>query len=112
MSNENEISLIAPKPAQESVVIPLEYKITNDVIGIYADNLIVQHTDNEFILSFFQIHYPPQPPENGVLKSLQANLIARVILSPKHMEGLVEVVAANFIKYKVALEKNKVGDEL
>ena len=58
--------------------------------GTYANNMVVQHTMEEFILDFLMV----APPE-GVVN-------ARVILSPGHMKRVHKALTENITKYEEA----------
>jgi hypothetical protein len=45
----------AAKPRQ----VALEFVLPDDMVSQFADNLVVAHTNNEFILSFTQTQHPP-----------------------------------------------------
>jgi hypothetical protein len=73
----------------------------------YATNLVVQHTDHEFIISFFQV-MPPLlvgPPEAKAeqvkqLTEIKGTCVGRVIVPATRMHEFVEVFKANFEKYQ------------
>lgn len=69
----------------------IKVQIPNEVKGgVYANNMIVQHTKEEFILDFLMV----APPE-GVVN-------ARVIVSPGHMKRVHEALTDNIRKYEEA----------
>jgi len=56
--------------------------------GVYANNMLVTHTKEEFILDFMMI----APPAGSVT--------ARVIISPGHMKRMTSVLMDNLNKYE------------
>ena len=58
------------------------------VRGAYSNNLIVQHTPEEFVLDFLNI-IPPQ-----------GSLIARIITSPGHMKRIAKAIEENLKLYE------------
>ena len=56
--------------------------------GVYANNMIVTHTKEEFVLDFLAV-FPPQ----GMLN-------ARVIISPGHLKRLIKALQENLGKYE------------
>jgi hypothetical protein len=40
------------------ILLPIEWHVPDDLVTRYANNLLIQHTEHEFILSFFEI-LPP-----------------------------------------------------
>lgn len=59
-----------------------------DLKGVYSNMVQVTHTQEEFILDFFNVVSP-----NGVLA-------ARVILSPGHLKRLAAALQENLKKYE------------
>lgn len=59
--------------------------------GVYANNLLVQHNRDEFIMDFIML----TPPAGTV--------VSRVISSPTQMKRLANAIAENIRKYE---EKN------
>lgn len=60
----------------------------DDLKGVYSNSMMVSHTKEEFFLDFFNI-FPPQ----GILAS-------RVIMSPRHLKKVIEVLQENMKKYE------------
>jgi len=56
--------------------------------GVYANNMVVTHTKEEFILDFMMI----TPPVGSVT--------ARVVISPGHMKRMISTLRANLEKYE------------
>jgi len=56
--------------------------------GVYANNMVVSHTKEEFILDFIMV----APPTGTVT--------ARVIVSPGHMKRILEALRDNISKYE------------
>lgn len=61
--------------------------------GTYGNNLIVQHTKEEFVLDFLNI-VPPQ-----------GSLVSRVITSPAHMKRILKVLEENMKMYEKSFGK-------
>ena len=58
------------------------------VSGVYANNMAVAHTREEFIMDFLMI----VPPTGSVT--------ARVIVSPGHMKRIIKALQENIAKYE------------
>lgn len=56
--------------------------------GVYANQMVVSHTKEEFVLDFISF-FPPE----GVVT-------ARVIVSPGHMKRIIEAIEDNLSKYE------------
>jgi hypothetical protein len=37
------------------ILLPIEWHVPDELVTRYANNLLVQHTEHEFILSFFEL---------------------------------------------------------
>jgi hypothetical protein len=68
---------------------PLRIKIGDDILrGVYANQMVVSHTREEFILDFMNL-FPPE----GVVN-------ARIIISPGHLKRIVRALAKNLEMYE------------
>jgi hypothetical protein len=67
--------------------------------GVYANNMIVTHTREEFILDFLMVI----PPEGTVN--------ARVIVSPGHMKRIFQALGDNVSKYEKTFGTIKMAEE-
>lgn len=88
--------------AQQNHSKPLEIQIKvpdNLVGGAYANNVIISHTKEEFIMTFMMI-VPPQ----GIVTS-------RVIMSPSHTKRLVNALQENIGKYEKNIAKIEPASE-
>ncbi|MFA5070002.1 MAG: DUF3467 domain-containing protein [Patescibacteria group bacterium] len=64
-------------------------KASDEVIkGVYANNMMVAHSKEEFVMDFIHL-FPPQ----GLL-------VSRVITSPGHMKRILAALADNLKKYE------------
>jgi hypothetical protein len=67
----------------------LRVKISDDVLrGVYANQMVISHTKEEFILDFMNL-FPPE----GVVN-------ARVIISPGHMKRILNALTRNLQAYE------------
>jgi len=67
----------------------LGIKITDETLrGVYANNMVVAHTKEEFFVDFINV-VPPQ----GIVT-------ARVIISPGHMKRIIKALSENLGKYE------------
>ena len=67
--------------------------------GVYANNMVVTHTKEEFILDFLMV----APPAGAVT--------ARVIVSPGHMKRILEALRDNLSKYEDTFGTIQVAEE-
>lgn len=67
--------------------------------GVYSNAMNVSHTDNEFIMDFMVLK-----PPIGVVTS-------RIILSPRHMKGVLIALQENIAKYEERFGELKPNQE-
>lgn len=82
---------------------PIEWHFQEDLVARYATNMIVQRTENEFIISFFEIKPPVflgSPEEIAEqakgIKSVRANCVAQIIVASGKMSSFIEALDRNF----------------
>src|SRR5512137_3188559 len=74
---------------QDNKETPLRIKIGDDILrGVYANQMVVSHTREEFILDFMNL-FPPE----GVVN-------ARIIISPGHLKRIVRALTKNLETYE------------
>jgi hypothetical protein len=77
--------------------VPLRWVVDPHLVSRYANNVIVQHTPDEFVLNFFEARPPLRLEADGQLPEvIEAYCVARIILSPAQMESLLTVLQENF----------------
>ena len=75
----------------EPPVPKLQVQIDDDVSqGVYSNLVLVNHTENEFVLDFAFIQ-----PSNG-----RAKVRSRVISSPRHTKRLLHALQKNLERYE------------
>ena len=81
-------------------------KIPDQVLGgVYANQMMVSHTREEFVLDFINV-VPPQ-----------AVVTARIATSPGHLKRIIQALNENLVKYEDAYGEieeapEPVGDEV
>lgn len=99
---------------KKDVGIPIDWHFPEGLITRYANNVIVQHTDEEFIISFFEI-LPPVllgsreevKEKFEEIKKIPANCVARIIVPANAMSVFVSAITDNWGNY---LDKQSEGD--
>jgi hypothetical protein len=86
--------------------IPIDWVFPEDIVSRYATNLVVQHYEHEFIISFFELKRPimlGEPDEIAAkfqeLESAPAECVARVIVAADRMPEFIAVLQGNLDKY-------------
>ena len=77
-----------PKTTEIKIKVP-----DNLMGGVYANNVIISHTKEEFIITFMMVT-PPQ----GIVTS-------RVVMSPSHTKRLVNALQENVRRYEANIAK-------
>jgi hypothetical protein len=83
-----------PGPKEVKISFPQEIQG-----GVYANNMVVSHTKEEFILDFIMV----APPAGTVT--------ARVIVSPGHMKRVLEALRDNVSKYEKSFGTIQIAEE-
>jgi hypothetical protein len=90
----------------KGIYVPIEWHAPEDLISRYANNILVQHEEHEFIISFFEIRPPLLlgSPEEIKAKleqteSVRAECVARIIVAADRMPSFIEALQGNLEKY-------------
>lgn len=90
-----------------SVRLPIDWHCGDEITSRYATEMTVQHTDQEFLLSFYEI-IPPvlsgSPHERKAqaeaLGQVRANCLARIIVSAARMPGFIKAMNENLRSFQ------------
>jgi len=103
------------KETDDLFEVKLIYSSTETVPALYANQLIVQHSPQEFLISFYQAF--PLPVLDGgpeatrkkiqELGGIPAQCIARIAIPKERMPAVVEAFVTNFKMYQERLEKER-----
>lgn len=99
--------------AGEYRVIPLEYLGAEDLTMMFTDNIVVMHTDEYFVVDFYQNQQPLilQPEDALKVKSVRSKCIGRFAMTPNQMKKFAEALNGNLEKYDKQREQRKKGGE-
>ena len=97
-----------PDTKDQIIDLPIEWIIPDELENKYATNLVIQNTNNEYILSFFEI-YPPMvlgTPEYQLeqykkMKTVPAKCVARIIVSPSNMNDFSKIIQEHINKQNI-----------
>jgi len=102
---------------EQGALVPLIHDFPKDLVSRYATHFVVQHTEQEFVISFFEVDNPillGTPEENReALRSMSgvpAHCVARIIIAPNRMEQFVQILQQNLERFH-AMEENKTDDD-
>jgi len=97
------------KPVEVSK--PLKWEIPEDLPILWVNNFVAQHTQHEFILTFFQVTPPilikPTPEDLEAVESVPARAVGRIALTPRAMAELLDVIRENYDRF----QKKKLASE-
>lgn len=87
-------------------IVPIEWHVPENIVSQYATNLVVQHSEHEFRLYFFEIQPPlllGTPEERQAkleqIESVRAECVARIIVAAERMPEFVRVLQENLDRY-------------
>lgn len=93
---------------------PIEWNVSEDCVARYATNMVVQRSENEFFISFFEI----KPPlllgsveeinaKAKQIKAVQANCVAQIIVAADKMPSFVEALQKNLERTRITLDNKE-----
>jgi hypothetical protein len=95
-----------PNPTQrKEIELPIQWVVPDSLVARYANNLIVQHSEHEYIISFFETKPPLIVGEItkealDSIKSIRATCVAQIIVAKDRFPGFVEAMQANIEKFQ------------
>lgn len=98
MATNETVARTKLRPPSE-VRLPINWVFPDDTVSRYATELLIQHTDQEYILSFFETRLPVTVPNaestEGPMRSTESVdvvCVARIVVSPKRMAAFAKVI--------------------
>lgn len=89
--------------------LPIEWYIPEDLPTRHITNMTLQHTEHEFILSFYEQRIPiltgsPDQVRDRImdLKSIRATCVARLVIANGRFEEIAEVIHRAAENYRAA----------
>lgn len=84
--------------------IPIEWYVPDSIVSQYATNMVVQHFEHEFIISFFETKPPliiglPSKEQLQSLTSIRSTCIARIVVTTARMPTFVNALQTNLEKW-------------
>ncbi|MHB1296158.1 MAG: DUF3467 domain-containing protein [Anaerolineae bacterium] len=103
---------MSAEPSQDGMMLSLKFCDPEGMVSRYATNLVVQHTEHEFILSFYEAEQPlllGTPEENKTyledMGHVRATCVSRVIVAAGRMKEFMRVLQENHAAYEEKSEK-------
>jgi len=102
----------AEREPEKTRGLPIKWQIPEDLISRYATNLVVQHTEHEFTISFFEAEPPillgtPEERQAALeqISSVPLKCVARVTVSASRMPEFVRVLQNSLERYQSELKR-------
>lgn len=83
-------------------MVRINWYFPESVNSNYATHIVVQHTEHDFTISFFEVYSPPTigTPEEirkivETTESIPAKCVARIIVAADRLPGFLEVLQDN-----------------
>lgn len=97
--------------------LSIEWHIPDNAQSRYANNVLVQSTPHEVVISFFETVPPPlagTAAENATklreMGSVRANLVARIIVAPSLLPAVVSALQTGLDAYQNAYGSPEAGE--
>ena len=102
-SNGNGRGRKSKKDSEEIVSIPLRHEFAEDLETKFANHLIVQYHQHEYIVSFFEVHPPirladsreERQQELEQLEFVKASCVSRIAVASGRMSGFIAAMLFN-----------------
>ncbi len=99
--------------------IKINHKYPDNLQSYFASNFVVQHQEDHFILSFFEVYHPPiigETEEEKIavldkIDHIDANCVARIVLTPEKLEDIIRALQENQNSF-LNRQKNKLEKKL
>lgn len=90
----------------DKFAVPINYEVPDSVQTRYATHFVVQHSENEFLISFFEIWPPillgtPNEIEAQVdeIESIPAKCVGRVVVAADKFPEFIRILQENLQSY-------------
>ena len=86
--------------------VPVQWHVPDELVSQVATNFVVQHTNQEFILTFFKLFPPiilgsPEEKKSQIegMTQAKAQCVAQIVITPQRMNELIAVLQENLKVY-------------
>lgn len=91
------------KRQEGQVTLPIRIEGAEDIPVLYVNYIFVSHTNDEFFVTFAQLHPPylisPTKSDVEELKSIPATVVSRIALTPGKFKELIDALQRNYQQY-------------
>ena len=83
--------------------VPIKFVGLEESPLIFANHILVQHTEHEFIISFGQIQPPvildPTADEISKVKFVESKIAVRIVLPPTRVDEFLQILGQNYSNF-------------
>lgn len=89
------------QPSQEPITIQAKWDSTENIPTLYANQIAIMHTGNEFYLIFGEVQIPIilNQDSDELPETLQISPVAKIAVSPSQMRQFADVINQNVQNY-------------
>jgi hypothetical protein len=86
----------------DTIEKPIVHEFPEGLDVTFSDNVAVQHTPSEFIITFAQLHHPMirKSDDYDDIESIKAKVVARIVLTPPKMLEFIQSLQDNWRIYQ------------
>ena len=100
----------------KGIEVSIRWEFPDDLPILYAAHVSIRHTQNDFMVSFFQIKDPSGTSEEqrDLIESqgyISARCVARIAVSAGTMAEIVDVMQDSYQKYMSQIQESEANGE-
>ena len=92
-----------PENSGQGKHVDIDWFIPDGTQAVYANQLVAQHTQSEFTLSFFSVEQPillgtdeERQQKLDSLSSVRARCVSQIVVSPVRIKAFIDMLQANY----------------
>lgn len=103
---------------QNTIRIPVDYQVPDDATPSYVNNLVIQHTESEFVIHFFYTRLPIILGESDEallkekltrIEAVHPQFVKSIIVSPQKMQDFIDALQGNLDKFTAEQRNDESG---
>ena len=96
----------------EGKTLPIKWPGVEEVPILFANQILVQHVENAFVISFGQLTppaflQPPTPEEVDAIDAVNVKSVARFGVTPDMLLSFIKVLQTNYRNYQAQLARRE-----
>jgi len=102
------------KSERETIAVQMELHFPDGLSTKYATNMVVQHSEHEFMIFFFEVQPPlvlgtPQEQKETLqkIKKVKSECVAKIAVAANRMPEFVEVFQTNLKQFNKKFKKEQ-----